>query len=130
MTGLIHTGVPRVAARVNWGRWVVDCPRCPDAAVMDPGAPMFLCKCGAPAEVVWPPEETVYGIERLLLMRPDPSTRNWVPEETLVDLMVENGAHGIFSAPNLPGELTVGDEAIRRDSLPLTRQRTLRAVAA
>lgn len=129
MSSLIRAGVPQVAARANWGRWVVPCPVCPNALTMPPGVPLFSCQsCGTDAEIVWPPEEMVHGIERLLLMRPDESTRNWHPGETLVDLMVENGAHGIFD--HAAGQLTVTDSAIRRDSLPLTSLPVLRAVAA
>lgn len=95
---------------------------------MDPGADLFVCSgCDTAAEVVWPSEETVYGIERLLLMRPDESTRNWEPGETLVDLMMENGAHGLLSS--VDGKLTVTDGAILRDSLPASRH-VMRAVAA
>ncbi len=131
---LIRVGVPRVPAEANWGRWIVKCPTCPSALTLEPQTPLFRCTaCGSDAEVVWPPEETVYGVERLLLMRPDESTRNWVPGETLIDLMVENGAHGIFAAVEMsPGQsvLSVDDYSIRRDVLPVTRQRVLSAVAA
>ena len=135
MPSLIRVGIPRAAARVNWSRWLVDCPEVSTHAMqMTYGEPLFTCgTCGAQAEVVWPPEEMAYGIERLLLMRPDEANRNWHPGETLVDLMMENGAHGIFDRIGLnPGEsgLTVTDGSIRRDVLPVTHQRTLRAVAA
>lgn len=123
---LIRARVPRVAAAVNWGRWVVRCPVCPSALAARPGAPLFTCtSCGTDAEVVWPPEETVYGVERLLLMRPNETTRNWEPGETLVDLMMENGMHGIFD--RVEGVLTVDDGGIRRDALPATFRRELMA---
>lgn len=126
---MIRRGLPRIAAVANWGRWVLRCPACPNALAVEPGVELFTCPgCGTAAEIVWPPEEMVYGVERLLLMRPDESSRNWEPPETLVDLMMENGAHGIFD--RVEGLLTVDTVGIRRDSLPSTRQPVLRAVAA
>lgn len=78
------------------------------------------------AEIVWPSEAMTFSIERLLLMRPDPTTQNWVPGETLIDLMYENGTHGIFT--DVPGELIVDEKEIRMDSLPATRKPELKAV--
>jgi hypothetical protein len=62
----------------------------------------------------------VWSVERLLLMRPDPMTQNWEPNETLIDLMWENGAHGIFTGAT--GKLTVNESEIRMDTLPATRR--------
>jgi hypothetical protein len=130
----------RVQAYVNWGRWVVPCPRCPsalgywsDAPVPDitTGTPVFRCwECDTRAEIEWPSEEMVHGIERLLLMRPDVTTQNWLPGETLVDLMWENGAHGILSdlPTDLDLQLVVEPERIRVDTLPLTHRRELKAI--
>lgn len=119
----------RVFAEANWGRWVVRCPRCPSALDGVPGDPAFRCwECGATAAVDWPPEATVAGVERLLLMRPDVTTRNWLPGETLIDLVVENAAHGIWDT-DTPGELTVDDGRIRVDTLPLTHSAELKAIA-
>ena len=91
--------------------------------------PVFGCEeCGARAEIMWPTEEIVYGVERLLLMRPRRENQNWEPGETLTELMWENGQHGIFTG--VPGELTVDAERIRRDSLPSTFRPELLAVSA
>lgn len=78
----------------------------------------------------------IVGVERLLMMRPDPSTRNWFPGETLVDLTYENGAHGIFD--NLAergvsaavGEmvLAVDQDQIRVDALPALKPRVRQAI--
>jgi len=70
----------------------------------------------------------VSGVERILMMRPDPSTRNWVPGETLQDLMWENGQHGIlnqFEPYAVPGLslFSVDEDRIRRDSLPVLKHR-------
>ena len=128
--------------RVNWGRWIVDCPACKSALAVDPvwgwfdprlgrdqDRKFFRCwDCGLTAEVKWPPDELVDGAERLLMMRPDPQTRNFDPQaETLTDLMWENGTHGIFDnldqlelTGTAGGLLTVDDNHIRVDRLPLT----------
>ncbi len=119
-----------VFARANWGRWIADCPRAPhcrNAETLGRFSPVINCaNCGARAEVVWPPDDVVYSIERLLLMRPDETTQNWEPGETLTDLMWENGAHGIFTG--VPGELIVDGGGIRMDSLPANRKPELKAI--
>jgi hypothetical protein len=111
----------------NWGRWVIDCPRCPNAEDTTPDSTGFLCtECGARADIEWPSGEMVYGIERLLLMRPDRTKQNWYPGETLADLMWENGQHGIFDIPDeLEPTLIVDPERIRVDTLPPTFRREL-----
>ena len=85
MTLLQRCGVTH--ARANWSRWVADCPSpfCSSALQLTPGQPWFRCRdCDAVAEVVWPANPA--DIERLLVMRPDETTRNWEPGETLYDL--------------------------------------------
>lgn len=95
---LIWSGVPRVAARANWGRWIADCPRCTSALTLPPGRPTLECwDCGARAEVEWPAPEFVAGVERLLSMRPLVNTRNWQPGEDLHDLLQENVEHGVMN---------------------------------
>lgn len=83
-------------ARVNWNRIVVDCPRpgCTSALMVPPFSPGFECwDCGWSAPIVWPPN--LADIVAVLLMRPDPKTRNWEPGETVMELVGENLAHGI-----------------------------------
>ena len=119
---LIHADRPLVAARANWSRWIVDCPACPAALTMQPGSPQFACwDCGCRAEVLWPTEDMVRGVERLLMMRPLAQNRNWEPGETLHDLLAENVAHGI--GPTREGErmMIVGDQ-IELDTLPTRRR--------
>lgn len=131
---LVHTSRPVVAARANWGRWVADCPYCPSALWVEPGSTDFVCgDCHSRAGIVWPDQETVYAIERLLMQRPNVVTRNWEPGETVRDLMVENAAHGIYSGIDAaPGDLvfSVDDGGIRVDKLPQVAGRPLRAVGA
>lgn len=92
-------------AYVNWSRWVAGCPGpyCRSALKMSPGEESFHCPdCGATGDVCWPPN--VDDIAQLLVMRPDPVTRNWLPGETLCDLYTENLLHGVIP----PGWLEAG----------------------
>src|SRR6476619_6915198 len=92
--------------RANWGRWIVDCPHCTSALAIDPewgwvnprertvhDREFFQCwDCGVRAEVMWPPDDLIKSVERLLMMRPDPKNRNFDPKtETVNELMWENG---------------------------------------
>ena len=96
-----------VAARINHGRWLVDCPGCNSALVVDLSAPVFMCvECGnAGNEGQWfkvtvPTNRK--AIETELLKRPwngrNPASavnRNWEPGETVAALKKENTEHGI-----------------------------------
>jgi hypothetical protein len=122
----------RAPAVANWGMWKVRCIRCSSADTFPPGTPVFRCaECGATAEIEWPSDEMVHGVERLLLMRPSPANQNWQPGETLLDLMVENAEHGIYTFPEgyelAATALVVEAERIRMDTLPATHRRELSA---
>lgn len=97
MADLAVTGA--VYAEANWGRWVARCPApwCTNAMQVTPGQDAFVCAglggCGCGADVVWPTDPD--AIELILTMRPVPATRNWLPGETLEQLVLENAAHGI-----------------------------------
>lgn len=115
--------IPIIEAEANWSRWIARCPACPSALQLVPGTLAFACwDCGARAEVRWPDADMIAGVERLLSMRPNVTTRNWLPGETLIDLMMENGKGGIFD--DLPPELGTGSlfsvdgGRILRDQLP------------
>jgi len=131
VTLVIPEPLPQPApARVNWSRWIVDCPICTSALALDPGTTLFECwDCGARAEVDWPDAELRAGIERLLMLRPDEQTRNWHPGESLHDLLAENLEHGALGLDG-PAELVGGrllqidDERIVVDNLPATRALT------
>jgi hypothetical protein len=91
-----------LAARVDAGRWIVECPDCHDAQYVwpDEPEPLFMCvSCfntradGAWRRVAIPAERV--AIEAMLLEREMPITRGWVPGETADDLRAENVAHGI-----------------------------------
>jgi hypothetical protein len=74
---------------------------------LDRGQERFVCLgldgCGEEADVVWPADPA--AIEMLLMMRPVPRTRNWLPGESLEDLLGENLAHGI-ELPAIEDETT------------------------
>jgi len=95
-----------VAARINHGRWLVDCPGCNSALVVDLSQPVFMCvECGNATndgkwfQVTLPRNRR--ALEAELLQRPfgrnpaDAPTRNWEPGETVADLRRENAEHGI-----------------------------------
>jgi ribosomal protein L37AE/L43A len=96
-----------VAARINHGRWIVDCPGCNSALVVDLSELVFMCvECGNAANdgkwfaVIVPKNRK--AIEAELLKRPwngrnpaEAVNRNWEPGETLATLKQENTDHGI-----------------------------------
>lgn len=90
--------LPGVAyAEANWGRWIARCPRpwCTNALALEIGQTGFICigldGCGKSADILWPSDPQ--AIEALLAMRPVTRTQNWLPGETLEDLLTENAAH-------------------------------------
>lgn len=90
---------------MDWGRWLAKCPRpgCTGAEQYGPGldGARFWCRpgpklggCNFMCEAVWPAEIAL--IEKLLLPRPVPATRNWKPGESVHDLLAENILNGIL----------------------------------
>jgi hypothetical protein len=66
----------------------------------DPGDHRFFCvEClnqhveGRVIYAGWP--RNASEVEKRLVRRPDRSTRNWVPAETLAELDAENVEHGV-----------------------------------
>lgn len=119
MTDLALSGVAYAFA--NWGAWKANCPAryCRSAMQLQRRQPVFRCaECGTGADVVWPP--FTEDAETLLMMRPDPCTRNWVPGEDLHDLLAENMLHGL-TPPELEGHpggtvlAIVGDRITRNE---------------
>ena len=96
-----------VPARINHGRWLVDCAGCNSALVIDLSQLAFMCvECGNAANdgkwfrVTVPANRE--AIETELLKRPwngrnpaDAKNRNWEPGETVATLKQENIDHGI-----------------------------------
>lgn len=93
------------------GRWAAKCPRpfctnaecfgrCDDGSTGGLDGSNFRCRpeyggCGLVCTAQWPDPEAIPVIEQLLLARPVPATRNWLPGETPSHLMWENFEHGI-----------------------------------
>ncbi len=113
---LIHPHGGVVDAYINHGRWVADCgnPHCHNARALAYGE-SFLCvdelagdACGFAFDVAWPPLEEAERICAVLAYRPDRATRNWLPDETVTMLLIENMAHGIrhASSPEIGGAAT------------------------
>lgn len=95
------TNAEPVLAFANWGAWVGRCPSpwCTSAKVLDDDDRVFRCdECPTVADVAWPEDKA--AIQALLMMRPDPKTRNFLPYETTTDLMFQNVAHGIDMSTN------------------------------
>ena len=96
-----------VSARINHGRWLVDCAGCNSALVVDLSEPVFMCvECGNNHndgkwfKVIVPQDRA--AIEAELLKRPwngrnpaEAVNRNWEPGETVATLKQENFDHGI-----------------------------------
>lgn len=94
----VHDAPGEVVAYVSANRWVCDC-ECGAGNATDPAWGFACCfGCGAVHETVrFPPDRA--EIERLLLQRPQVSTRHWFPQETVRDLAAENVAHGLPASP-------------------------------
>ena len=91
--------LPAVPARIEHGRWLVDCPGCSGAELADISEPVFLClSCGnsfsghLPVAVRFPRERT--AIEAALERRPR-ENQNWTDKESVADLMAENIEFGV-----------------------------------
>lgn len=90
------SGMPLLRAEVRQGRWVVLCPWCRGAELAWEEQ-LFLCLscCNAGVghqlvPVVFPQERR--AIEAVLDQRPLPN-RNWLLQETVLDLLRENEDH-------------------------------------
>ena len=86
-------------AYVNHGNWMVDCPfpGCNSAQFASRTDRRFYCvECGRGwVAVTWPSELDVAAIEAALSIRPESTTRNWFPGESVADLQAESAAHGV-----------------------------------
>jgi hypothetical protein len=96
-----------IAARINHGRWLVDCSGCNSALVVDLSELVFMCvECGNADNAGKWLRITIpanwKAIEDELLKRPwngrnpaEAQNRNWEPGENLGMLRQENIDHGI-----------------------------------
>ena len=92
----VHESLAPLAARVDHGRWVVDC-ECGAGNMTDPAWGAATClACGAVHRcVTFPDGEMRLNVEHLLLARTETKTRNWRPGERELDLAIENVEHGV-----------------------------------
>jgi hypothetical protein len=101
-----------LVAEVNHGIWIAPCS-CGARNLPAPGCVVFLAlplgwciRCqnrawgGGWRRIVVPPEDERAAIEAALLVRPDPMTRNWLPGETVADLLRENDEHDVDGGDN------------------------------
>jgi len=117
-------------AWLHGGMWIAECPRpfcgnaemfgqCRDGTVGGLSGASFRCRieyggCGLVCRAEWPPN--MADIEALVMPRPVPATRNWLPGESLHDLLAENLEHGLIPTDVLTGGPTrklleiIGDE--------------------
>jgi hypothetical protein len=82
----------QVAAYINHGRWVADCP-CNGAELVGPGEDMVCGSCGTISSVDFP--DTAADIEKVLGLR-DPYNQNWHPGETVDELTAQNIENGLW----------------------------------
>ena len=89
----------QVPAEIVRSSWRVSCPFCRGAIVVEPADLFFCPDClnqanhFRPMGIIVPKDWQ--EIERILLKRPDPVRRNWLPHETVEDLKSQNLAHGL-----------------------------------
>jgi hypothetical protein len=81
-------------------RWIATCPDCGGAEYVWMDDPRFYCvSCrNASIDGLWRPLRVPAereAIEAALMARPDPTTRHWLPGESVDDLLDENREHGI-----------------------------------
>lgn len=94
---------PVAHARVDAGRWIVNCPFCPAAYFAHPVERRSWCiNCqnrGAGGRwvcVAWP--DNWRAIESVLVVRPAPENRQWRPGDSVADLVALNVARGLPEA--------------------------------
>ncbi len=82
-----------LVARIDHGRWIVDC-ECGAGNATDPEWGVAFCfACGARHKATFPDDRE--GVEAVLLHRPRTETRNWFPGESVAQLQAENVEHGL-----------------------------------
>lgn len=113
-----------VFARIDFGRWIADCPDCMGAEDVDPSEPIFYCfSCGNftndghPRSVIFPPEPERKAIEKEILKRPVKIRGGANELERLVNAVpTQRSEEGLLSRSWNPGETL---DEIKRQNLPL-----------
>lgn len=92
LTITLHESDEPILPYINEGRWVALCV-CQSGMAADPDSPVLRClECGAVyRNVIYP--KHVERIESVLLERPHAVKRNWLPTETLDELLAQNIEH-------------------------------------
>lgn len=105
--GVTLPGIDQVSggplpAVVNENRWIVHCPTCSGAEFAWKQWPLFMCATcwngGNEQPYTFRPVKfprNMAAIERVLMARPNPANRNWLPGEGVSFLEFENEAHGL-----------------------------------
>jgi predicted RNA-binding Zn-ribbon protein involved in translation (DUF1610 family) len=84
-------------AAIIEGRWEAKCPACGIRLYVQPGQPSNTCGgCGEVFLVRFPADEPRGRIEYYLQRRPDVGTRNWLPGESIAQLIRENTRAGVM----------------------------------
>ena len=85
-------------AEINHSRWIVRCPECPSAELAPYESGLFMCQNSWNVKdgfkwrrVAFPPERK--AIEAALSRRLLEEKRNWVPGESVEELIRENKEH-------------------------------------
>lgn len=101
----VNMAAPPLVAWVAVASWVWLCDTCNEQFACNAFDPVMFCpNClnaahgGRARRLIFPPKQAMAEIEQVLAMRPNPANRNWLPTETVLDLILENEAHGIRSA--------------------------------
>lgn len=87
-----------ILACVIRSNWVAVCKVCETGMFVEPGQPFYCVDCGMvlnngyPMRVIWPDDRA--EIERILIKRARPVTRNWAAGETTNMLVAENIEYG------------------------------------
>lgn len=117
--------MPTVTPRLNHGRWIVDCPSCNAADLLevvagrDAVSTVYLCRSTSPeacGNVNTGRGMALVEIDRALLAAVDSRTshrpvdaRNWSPGESLADLELENRMRGY---PSEAGALVASPDGL------------------
>ena len=91
--------LPPLPAWLYNDRWIAECPEGHNRQLVFEATPLYMCcECwnvgagGLYREVAFPAERA--DIEAAIAVRPMPVNRNWLPSETVADLLAENAARG------------------------------------
>lgn len=116
----------KARARVDHGRWLVDCIFCPNAVMLDPEDPRTFCLSCFNAKGgygwVWvevPDADERAAIEKVLEDGRDEHLQSWSPGQTLDQLREEAPVLGAQMSPDFALELAqaAGDERNRLQQL-------------